>query len=145
MVVKIIKQDEDIIKMADLIKDIKKSNRVDESGAIFTFEGIVRGQEDNIEVKKLKLSTPDVEKSTKEIEAIVEEAKIKFGVFEISVIHYIGDFYTGDSLFLVCVLGNHRGETLKALEEVIERVKFDIDFKKEEISDDGTKIIMAGG
>ncbi|MDL2270518.1 molybdenum cofactor biosynthesis protein MoaE [Methanobrevibacter sp. OttesenSCG-928-I08] len=145
MVIKIIKQGEDIIKMADLIEDIKKSNRIDESGAIFTFEGIVRGQEENIEVKKLILSTPDIEKSRKEIEDIVEEVKIKFGVFEISVIHYIGEFYTGDSLFLVCVLGNHRGETLKALEEVIERVKFDIDFKKEEISDDGTKIIMAGG
>nr|WP_305557681.1 molybdenum cofactor biosynthesis protein MoaE [Methanobrevibacter sp. V74] len=36
-----------------------------------------------------------------------------------SVIHYIGEFYTGDMLFLVAVLGNHRDETLDALKEVI--------------------------
>ncbi|WP_404806484.1 molybdenum cofactor biosynthesis protein MoaE, partial [Methanobrevibacter smithii] len=72
-------------------------------------------------------------------------AKIKFNVFEISVIHYIGEFYTGDSLFLVAVLGGHRGESLDALKEVIEKVKYDVEFKKEEISDNGSKTILAGG
>ena len=43
------------------------------------------------------------------------------------------------------VLGPHRGETLDALTEVVERVKHEIDFKKEEISNKGTKVIMAGG
>ena len=32
-----------------------------------------------------------------------------------------------------------------ALKEVIESVKFDVEFKKEEISEEGTKIILAGG
>ena len=49
------------------------------------------------------------------------------------------------TLFLVAVLGNHRGESLKALTEVIEKVKFDVEFKKEEISKQGTKTILAGG
>lgn len=145
MVVKIIENKEEKIEMADLIADLKKSKKVDYSGAIFTFEGIVRGKEEDMNLKKLVLSTPDVEKTTKEIENIVEEAKIKHNVFDISVIHHVGEFYTGDSLFLVAVLGNHRGETLDALKEVIERVKFDVDFKKEEISEEGVKTIMSGG
>ena len=98
-----------------------------------------------MDLEKLILTTPDKEKTKKEIEEIVENAKIKFNVTEISVVHYIGEFYTGDSLFLVAVLGNHRGESLEALTEVIEKVKFDVEFKKEEISKQGTKTILAGG
>ena len=145
MVVRVIEAKEDKVTMAELIADLKKSNKIDYSGAIFTFEGIVRGKEENMNLEKLILTTPDREKTQGEIEKIVENAKIKYNVFEISVVHYIGEFYTGDMLFLVAVLGNHRGETLDALKEVIETVKYDVEFKKEEISKEGTKTILAGG
>ena len=145
MVVRVIEAKEDKVTMADLIADLKKSNKIDYSGAIFTFEGIVRGKEENMNLEKLILTTPDKEKTQSEIEKIVANAKIKYNVNEISVVHYIGEFYTGDMLFLVAVLGNHRGETLEALKEVIETVKYDVEFKKEEISKEGTKTILAGG
>ena len=145
MVVKVIEAKEDKITIPDLLNDIKKNTKIDYCGAIFTFEGIVRGKEENMDLEKLILTTPDKETTKKEIEAIVENTKIKYNVAEISVIHYIGEFYTGDSLFLVAVLGGHRGETLDALKEVIEKVKFDVEFKKEEISKQGTKTILAGG
>ena len=145
MVVKVIKAKEDKITTADLIADLKKSAKIDYSGAIFTFEGIVRGKEENMNLNKLILTTPDIEETQKEIEKIVENTKIKYDVYEISVIHYVGEFYTGDMLFLVAVLGAHRGETLEALTEVIEKVKFEVEFKKEEISNEGVKTILAGG
>ena len=145
MVVRVIESKEDKVTTADLIDELKKSSKIDYSGAIFTFEGIVRGKEENMNLENLILTTPDREKTQNEIEKIVENAKIKYNVFEISVIHYIGEFYTGDMLFLVAVLGNHRGETLDALKEVIETVKYDVEFKKEEISKEGTKTILAGG
>ena len=145
MTIKVIKAKEDKITTADLISELKKSSKIDYSGAIFTFEGIVRGKEENMNLQKLILTTPDPEKTQKEIEKIAENAKIKYNVHEISVIHYIGEFYTGDPLFLVAVLGSHRSETLDALKEVIEKVKYEVEFKKEEISDEGTKTILAGG
>ena len=145
MVVKVIEAKEDKITIPDLLNDIKKNTKIDYCGAIFTFEGIVRGKEENMDLEKLILTTPDKETTKKEIEAIVENTKIKYNVAEISVVHYVGEFYTGDSLFLVAVLGGHRGETLDALKEVIEKVKFDVEFKKEEISKQGTKTILAGG
>ncbi|MGB9937201.1 MAG: molybdenum cofactor biosynthesis protein MoaE [Methanobacterium sp.] len=143
--VKIIKKDEDRITIPDLIKRVKKNKKIDHCGAIFTFEGIVRGEEENIKVKKLSLSTPDIEKTEKELKEIVAEITEKFGVTEIAAVHYIGEFYTGDSLLLVVVAGAHRGETLDALKETIERIKFDLDFKKEELTETGTNIIMSGG
>ncbi|MBR0271561.1 MAG: molybdenum cofactor biosynthesis protein MoaE [Methanobrevibacter sp.] len=145
MVVKVIEGKEDKVTMHDLLDDLKKNTKIDYCGAIFSFEGIVRGKEENMDLEKLILTTPDKEKTKEEIEAIVENAKIKYNVAEISVVHYLGEFYTGDSLFLVAVLGNHRGESLDALKEVIEKVKFDVEFKKEEISKQGTKTILAGG
>ncbi|MBE6509914.1 MAG: molybdenum cofactor biosynthesis protein MoaE [Methanobrevibacter millerae] len=145
MVVKVIEGKEDKVTMHDLLDDLKKNTKIDYCGAIFSFEGIVRGKEENMDLEKLILTTPDKKETQKEIEAIVENAKIKYNVAEISVVHYLGEFYTGDSLFLVAVLGGHRGESLDALKEVIEKVKFDVEFKKEEISKQGTKTILAGG
>ena len=145
MIVKVIEAKEDKITIPDLLKDLKKNTKIDYCGAIFTFEGIVRGKEENMDLEKLILTTPDKESTKKEIEKIVENVKIKYNVAEISVVHYIGEFYTGDSLFLVAVLGNHREETLDALKEVIEKVKYDVEFEKEEISQQGTKTILAGG
>ena len=145
MIVKIIEKDDEYYKIADLVDSLKKSVKIDESGAIFTFEGFVRGKEENLDVDKLILTTPDIEKTEKELKLIAESVKSKFGVYEIAIVHYIGEFYTGDTLFLAAVLGPHRNETLDALKDVIERTKFDLEFKKEEISNTGTKIIMAGG
>ena len=145
MTVKVLKANEEKITTADLIEELKNSSKVDYSGAIFTFEGIVRGKEENMDLEKLILTTPDIKKTTKEIEKIVENVKIKYNVHEISVIHYIGEFEKGDMLFLVAVLGPHRKETLDGLKEVIETVKYEVEFKKEEISKQGTKTILAGG
>ncbi|WP_295721943.1 molybdenum cofactor biosynthesis protein MoaE [uncultured Methanobrevibacter sp.] len=145
MTVRIIEKNEDIITISDLINDIKKSSKIDNSGTIFTFEGIVRGNEPGKKVDKLILTTSDKEKTKNDIENIIEEIKLKYGVYEINVVHYIGEFYTGDSLFLVAILGAHRDESYDALKNTIERVKFEVDFKKKEISNKGSKTILAGG
>lgn len=145
MIAKVIKKDDEYYSIQDLTDDLKKSSKIEESGAIYTFEGFVRGKEDDLEVSKLTLTTPDKEKSEEEIKKIIEETKTKFNVFEIIVVHYIGEFQTGDSLFLVAVLGNHRHETYNAISEIVERVKSEVGFKKEEISNKGSKFIMFGG
>ena len=84
MVVRVIEAKEDKVTTADLIAELKKSSKIDYSGAIFTFEGIVRGKEENMNLKKLILTTPDKNKTKSEIEKIVDNAKIKYNVHEIS-------------------------------------------------------------
>ncbi|MGF7118409.1 molybdenum cofactor biosynthesis protein MoaE [Methanobacterium oryzae] len=143
--VKILKKEDDNVTLCDLITQIKKSPKIDECGAIFSFEGIVRGTEEDKRVQKLIMSTPDMEKTEKELKQIIIQVKEKYGVAEIAAAHYIGEFYTGDSLLLVVVAGAHRGETRDALKESIERIKYELDFKKEEYTDEGKNIIMSGG
>ena len=103
MVVRIIESKEDKVITADLIAELKKSNKVDYSGAIFTFEGIVRGKEENMNLKKLILTTPDKEKTQSEIEKIVENAKIKYNVF-----------YHGNSPFLslYCTISSRKNQRI---------------------------------
>lgn len=143
--VRIIKKGEEKVTITDLIAAVKKNPRIDECGALFTFEGIVRGKDGNVKVKKLKLSTPTLEKTEKKLKEIIAEIRDEFEVTEIAAVHYVGEFYTGDPLLLVVVAGAHRGETLDALRVTIERVKFDLEFKKEELTESGTNIIMSGG
>ena len=143
--VRVIKKNEEIVTIPDLINQVKKNPKIDECGAVFSFEGIVRGKENETKVKKLNLSTPDIQKTEAELKKIIEEVKNKHGVVEIAAVHYIGEFYTGDSLLLVVVAGAHRGETADALKESIERIKFDLEFKKEEFTEEGKNIIMSGG
>jgi len=131
-------------RMEDLIENLKKGPYIEECGAIFTFEGIVRGVDDK-RIDKLVLTTPDIERAQMELEGIVEDVRRKYPVRDVAVVHYLGEFYTSETLFMVAVAGPHRGETLEALSEIIERTKHEIEFRKEEYTDSGKNVIMSGG
>ena len=133
------------IKICDLMELVKDNPKIVECGAIFSFEGIVRGKEMDKNTLQMDLNTLNLEETENELQDIVKDIKYKHGVIEIAVVHYIGKFTPGDPLFLAVVAGAHRYETKAALNDVIERVKYELDFKKEEHTDDGTNIIMSGG
>ena len=145
MTIKIIEKTAETINISDLIDSVKTNPRIIECGAIFSFEGIVRGKEADKNTTKMDLTTPDLKETENELQDIVKDIQDKHGVVEIAVVHYIGKFSPGDPLFLAVVAGAHRHETKAALNDVIERVKYELDFKKEEYTDNGTNIIMSGG
>lgn len=145
MTVKLIKPGEDQVTIHQLLDEIKQIPQIRECGAIFAFEGLVRGEEKDLTTHTLHLTTPDYDKTQHELESLVADIKDKHQVKEVAVIHYLGRFQPGDPLFLVAVAGAHRQETRSALNEVIERVKYELDFQKEEETNQGNNIIMSGG
>ena len=145
MIIRIVEKGTESIKICDLMELVKNNPKIVECGAIFSFEGIVRGKEIDKTTLQMDLSTPDIEETENELHDIVNDIKDKHGIIEMAVVHYIGKFTPGDPLFLAVVAGAHRNETKAALNEVIERVKYELDFKKEEHTEDGTNIIMSGG
>lgn len=145
MTVRIIEKGVEEISICNLLEELKKNPEISKCGAIFSFEGIVRGEETGKKTIQMDLTTPNQLETEKELKEIVSDVKQKYGVLEIAVVHYIGNFNPGDPLFLTAVSGSHRDETRKALHEIIERVKYELDFKKEEHTEDGTNIIMSGG
>jgi len=145
MTVKIIKKGVEDINICSLIEGVKKNPEIHKCGAIFSFEGIVRGTETGKTTVMMDLTTPDEKVAETELKEIVSDVIDKYGVIEIAVVHYIGNFKPGDPLFLTVVAGSHRKESREALNEIIERVKYELDFKKEEHTKNGTNIIMSGG
>jgi molybdopterin synthase catalytic subunit len=145
MIARIITDRHETITLDKLMDQIKESPILEECGALFSFEGIVRGKDKAKNTEKLILTTPNPEKTEEDLKKIIGEVKEKYGVKEIGVVHYLGQFQPRDPLFLAVVAGAHRHESMAALEEIIERVKFELDFKKEEEGSAGTNIIMSGG
>jgi molybdopterin synthase catalytic subunit len=145
LTIKLIKPGEDQITIYQLLEEMKNIPQITECGAIFSFEGLVRGEEKGMTTHTLKLTTASYDKTQKELEMLVEDIKDKHQVKEVSVVHYLGQFQPGDPLFLVVVAGAHRQETRAALHEVIERVKYELEFQKEEETNQGNRIIMSGG
>ena len=145
MIARIITKGEEEYSICKLQDAVRENERIDECGAIYSFEGFVRGKDKGQITRKMILSTPDKEKSEKELSNIVSDIKDKTGIMDIGVVHFIGEFQAGNPLFLAVVAGGHRQETREALNQVVERVKYELDFKKEELTDNGTNIIMSGG
>jgi molybdopterin synthase catalytic subunit len=145
LTIKLINQGEDQITIKQLLDEMKNIPQITECGAIFSFEGLVRGEEKDLTTHTLKLTTADHEKTQKELEKLVKDIKDKHQVKEVAVVHYLGKFQPGDPLFLVAVAGAHRQETRTALNEVIERVKYELEFQKEEETNRGSQVIMSGG
>lgn len=145
MITRILDKGEGDYSTCKLQEAVKSNDRINECGAIYSFEGFVRGLEPGKKTSRMILSTPDKDKCETDLEEIIEDIKEKYMIIDIAVVHYIGEFKVGDTLFLAVVAGAHRQDTWKALNEVVERVKYELDFKKEEITDEGTNIIMSGG
>jgi len=145
MIARIITDGGETITLNKLMEQLKESPLLEECGALFSFEGIVRGKDKAKNTTKIILTTPNPEKTEEDLKKIIEEVKDKYEVKEIVVAHYMGQFQPGDTLFLAVVAGSHRHESMAALEEIIERVKFELDFKKIEEGNAGTNIIMSGG
>jgi molybdopterin synthase catalytic subunit len=145
LTIKLLKPGEEPITIHQLMDEVKKIPQISECGAIFAFEGLVRGEEKDMTTHALQLTTPDYDKTQMELKKLVEDIKDKHQVKEVAVVHYLGKFQPGDPLFLVVVAGAHRQETRSALNEVIERVKYELDFQKDEETNQGNNIIMSGG
>lgn len=99
MMAHIIEKGEKTVNIVDLQEFIKKNTRINECGAIFTFEGIVRGKEPGKITTKMELTTPDRENSEKELKEIINETRDKYGVIGIAVVHYVGEFKVGNPCF----------------------------------------------
>ena len=67
IIARIINDGAETIKLSDLTREIKKDPSIDECGAIFTFEGIVRGKDSAKTTEKIILTTNDHEKTEKEL------------------------------------------------------------------------------
>jgi molybdopterin synthase catalytic subunit len=107
-------------------------------GAICTFTGLVRDLNDDTEVTGLFLEHyPDM--TEKQLGRIVEDARQRWPLIGVSIIHRIGKLVPGDEIVLVAVAASHRGEAFSACEFIMDYLKTQATFWKKEVGADGEK------
>ncbi len=112
------------------------NKRAGAAGAVVTFLGAVRASAGDTDVKALELEHfPGVtEKSITEIE---NEARSRWPVSDIDIVHRVGRLAPGEPIVLVCVAADHRREAFEAADFLMDYLKTEAMFWKKEIRSDG--------
>ena len=130
--------DKNEISLIDIIETIKKNQNAVKIGSILTFTGIVRSfSREGKEVKGIKIDAYE-ELANQSINKICNDLKEKYGLIELILTHFKGEFNLSEDLVHVVVASSHREEGFKALREAVERYKSEIAVWKREDFSDGT-------
>ncbi|MBR9911051.1 MAG: molybdopterin synthase catalytic subunit MoaE [Gammaproteobacteria bacterium] len=111
-------------------------------GAIVTFTGLMRdfNQGDDIQGLFLEHYPGMTEKSLADI---CSQARDRWPVEQIRIIHRIGELRPSDQIVFVGVSGQHRGEAFAACEFIMDYLKTRAPFWKREITRDGSRWVDA--
>jgi len=111
-------------------------------GAVASFVGVVRDVNDGDSIATLTLEHyPGM--TEKAIEAIVAEAKSRWDIIDVGVIHRVGELKPLDQIVLVVVVGGHRGDAFAACEFVMDYLKTRAPFWKKEQTPEGARWVDA--
>lgn len=105
------------------------------AGAITSFVGLVRdiAQSQNVDGLVLEHYPGMTEKS---IERIIDQAKERWRLLDVTVIHRIGHLHAADQIVLVIVASSHRPDAFAACEFLMDFLKTEAIFWKKEIRGD---------
>jgi molybdopterin synthase catalytic subunit len=111
-------------------------------GAIVSFVGTVRDQAAGQAISQMELEHyPGM--TERAIEAMVAEARTRFDILGVRVIHRVGPLAPLDQIVLVAVTSKHRGEAFQACEFLMDYLKTQAPFWKKETTPDGARWVDA--
>jgi molybdopterin synthase catalytic subunit len=127
----------------DLSAEVAALRRSDARvGAVCSFVGTVRDRNDGADVAQLELEHyPGM--TEKSIQAIIEQAMTRFGLYAVRVIHRVGPLQPLDQIVLVAVTGAHRGEAFAGCELIMDYLKTQAPFWKKEQTPQGARWVDA--
>lgn len=105
-------------------------------GAVVTFVGLVRDINQGNTVKELTLEHyPGM--TEKSLKAIVQQAKQRWPLGKVRVIHRVGRLKLSDQIVFVGVTSRHREAAFAACQFIMDYLKNQAPFWKKETTDDG--------
>ncbi|QHM70352.1 molybdopterin synthase catalytic subunit MoaE [Mixta intestinalis] len=114
----------------------------DDDGAVVTFTGKVRNHNlgDNVSALTLEHYPGMTEKALTEI---ADEARTRWALQRISIIHRVGALYPGDEIVFVGVSAAHRSGAFEAAEFIMDYLKTRAPFWKREATPQGDRWVDA--
>jgi len=126
--------------IADEIARLRAANP--KVGAVASFVGVVRDMNDEQSIARMTLEHyPGM--TEKALESIVDEAKRRWDIIDIAVVHRVGELQPLDQIVLVVVVGAHRGDAFAACEFVMDYLKTRAPFWKKEQTPHGARWVEA--
>jgi len=111
-------------------------------GAVASFIGVCRDANDGDAVTKMTLEHyPGM--TEKALDNIIAEAKLRWEVMDVLVVHRVGELRPTDQIVLVIVTGAHRGEAFSACEFIMDYLKTRAPFWKKEETLQGARWVEA--
>lgn len=122
------------------VSQLRKARR--DIGAVVSFVGLVRDINEGDAVSQLTLEHyPGM--TEKALSSIVTQAKQRWNIDDVTVIHRVGTLQPMDQIVLVAVSSAHRGDAFQACEFVMDYLKTEAPFWKKEITSDGERWLDA--
>ncbi|MES2562893.1 MAG: molybdopterin synthase catalytic subunit MoaE [Pseudomonadota bacterium] len=111
-------------------------------GAIASFVGVVRDVNEGDTVADMTLEHyPGM--TEKAIEDIIGQARGRWNVIDVRVVHRVGQLMPTDQIVLVIVASSHRGDAFAACEFVMDYLKTRAPFWKKESTTEGGRWVEA--
>ncbi len=111
-------------------------------GAVAVFVGTVRAENDAASVAAMTLEHyPGMTEAA--LAQIEGEARARWSLYDVLIVHRIGRLVPGDQIVLVAVTGAHRGEAFAACEFVVDYLKTRAPFWKKEETPAGARWVDA--
>lgn len=111
-------------------------------GAVASFIGVVSDANENATINSLTLEHyPGM--TEKSIVAIIAEAKQRWPLLAVKVIHRIGELKRGEQIVFVGVASRHRGAAFSACEFIMDFLKTQAPFWKKEQTASGERWVDA--
>jgi molybdopterin synthase catalytic subunit len=118
------------------VDDVLSKMRTNETGAIVSFVGVVRGEEKGRKLVKMEIEAYE-EMAEKELIKLKDHAMKNFDVQEIVIWHRIGILFPGDNIVLIAVASAHRKDAFAAAQFLIDELKKVVPLWKKEVYEDG--------
>jgi molybdopterin synthase catalytic subunit len=119
----------------DLSTEVIEISGNPRTGAVASFVGIVR------EVPMTLEHYPGMTENA--IKKIVEEARTRWQIIDLAVIHRYGDLAPGDQIVMVAIASSHRADAFAACQFIMDYLKTQAPFWKKEYHADGARWVNA--
>jgi molybdopterin synthase catalytic subunit len=126
--------------LADEVALLEQDNAVD--GAVVTFTGRVRNKNEGNDVTSLTLEHY-AGMTEKSLANIISQAKTRWRIGRVKVIHRIGELFIGDQIVFVGVTSKHRKDAFAANEFIMDYLKVQAPFWKKENTQQGNNWLDA--
>lgn len=111
-------------------------------GAVASFVGLVRDMNDGSGVSAMALEHyPGM--TEKALDKIVVQARERWDLYGVRVIHRVGELLPGDQIVLVAVSSAHRGDAFAACQFIMDYLKTQAPFWKREATPEGSRWVEA--